>query len=584
MPNPARKLILGRMPINSLPELCIPAGAWCFAGREDFFPHWQQRFTFAPEPLWDTPELEHAARAAQALAANTLPVLADIIHRGDEPDASRLHAGASLRPAPLPPAYWELLLGPWAIAAAQVIIDRWRRVQAMLAIWGQEPFTVELLPQDCVFAFGTEEDFLKHGALGHSFNHWLFSRLLDAVWPAAWTKVMLPARRRTYWERHEQNKKPTWADRRRALLLRLPFSCIRGATLGQTLRLSLSLLAPAHGPDRSRPLSSFSTAASGVATGLPCPALPLMLSALPLSLQEMSHPEEIPRVRHPRCRVIHMRTYDDAAYRQRVAIWRASGHRLVVVQQDGHEGHARVSCAAPFLAYTQHACTTWGWTRHSGYAGNFVPLPSFQLSAVHNAWRGGGEHWLFTSKGMPALACQMDSLPTPLQWEAYRRLKSLFFAALPQAMQSACRYYPHAPRPTLLDDAAWVLQRFPHAHLGAADFVPQLLRCRLMVSDHYGRALAMAMAANVPTIMYWNRDAWPLSGDSDDALRMLEAAGIWFAHPEAAARQLAQVWDNPAQWWQSPERQQARAAWCARFALSVETGITAAWRTALRRL
>ena len=59
---------------------------------------------------------------------------------------------------------------------------------------------VPLLPRDCSFSFATGPDFVMHGALGHTYNHWLFSRLLEEVFPAAWSmevaRVLLLYRRR----------------------------------------------------------------------------------------------------------------------------------------------------------------------------------------------------------------------------------------------------------------------------------------------------------------------------------------------------------------------------------------------------
>ena len=69
-------LVLGAMPRGAEPESHWAAGPWCFAGEEDFFPDWEDRFVFAPEPLRDLKVLERTAKEAQALCVDSLPALA----------------------------------------------------------------------------------------------------------------------------------------------------------------------------------------------------------------------------------------------------------------------------------------------------------------------------------------------------------------------------------------------------------------------------------------------------------------------------------------------------------------------------
>jgi putative transferase (TIGR04331 family) len=46
----------------------------------------------------------------------------------------------------------------------------------------------------------------------------------------------------------------------------------------------------------------------------------------------------------------------------------------------------------------------------------------------------------------------------------------------------------------------------------------------------------------------------------------LEQAGILFHEPERASAQINAVWPHVEQWCRGSVRQQARAAWCERFA------------------
>ena len=209
-------LVLGTMPRGAEPETHWAAGPWCFAGAEDFFPDWEDRFVFAPEPLRDLKVLERAAKEAQALCVDSLPAL-----------AARLCPHSAELPAP----YWETLLTPWAIDVAKQIVERWQRVKAMTEAWGHLPLLVPLLPENCTFSFRGEHDFTLHGALGVAFNHWLLSRLLEAHWPEAWRKEMLPPLSEAYGDETPTDLKGRLRQWARRAQLRLLFPRLKGMSL-----------------------------------------------------------------------------------------------------------------------------------------------------------------------------------------------------------------------------------------------------------------------------------------------------------------------------------------------------------------
>lgn len=143
-------LALGVMPRGAAPETHWAAGPWCFAGMEDFFPDWEYRFTFAPEPLRDLKVLERTAKEAQALCVDSLPAL-----------AARLCPHS----ADLPASYWETLLTPWAIDVAKQIVERWQRVRAMTEAWGH-------LPCACPCCLKTAPSAFAMSTISHCAARW----------------------------------------------------------------------------------------------------------------------------------------------------------------------------------------------------------------------------------------------------------------------------------------------------------------------------------------------------------------------------------------------------------------------------
>ncbi len=568
MPAP-RTLVLGRMPEDATPETHLAAGPWCFVGREELFPDWEERYTFGPEPLATPEALEAAARQAQTLAVESVP---------DVAAALCPHAAA------LPRAYWDMALGSWLIMATQQVVERALRLTALVAQWGREPLCVPLLPEDCAFSFATEQDFVLSGALGHDYNHWLFSRLLEPILPAAWSREYLPAVRAAYAAAPPADGKARLRrivrDAARLLLLSLPFPRIKGFSLRQSLTFSLALLRNRTPVDHSRPLADYGS----LRPELPCPALPLILASLPESLRQARHPARLRPASAPRTRVAHISACEDTAYRLRLARWRGKGHKLIFIQHGGNYGHIRTDSIVPVTEYCQHAFITWGWTSQSPLRGNFLPLPHGQLARLRNAHKDASGLLLYVGTEMPVFPYRMDSRLTPRQYVQYRDDKQWFFEALPRRIHRQCLYRPYFPVPGTLDDAPWLLPRFPDVRLCVGPLDPHMLSCRLLVLDHHGTTLELAMAANVPMVLFWNRAGWGLCPETETALDALAAADIWHPTAESAAMHLRRIWDDVPAWWNSAPVQKARADWCAQYALTVDGPVEPLWINTLKTL
>lgn len=155
---------------------------------------------------------------------------------------------------------------------------------------------------------------------------------------------------------------------------------------------------------------------------------------------------------------------------------------------------------------------------------------------------------------------------------------------LPRRLHDKILYRPHFDAPGALDDAPWLLPRFPHVRLCSGPLEARMLTCALMVLDHHGTTLLQALAANVPTIAYWDRSIWPMTDEALARLDLLAEAGIWQPSAEAAAAKVREVWDNPARWWLDERVQSARRAFCREHAFVDPKGPDAHIVSLLQRL
>ncbi|MEG2171789.1 MAG: LIC12162 family protein [Desulfovibrionaceae bacterium] len=564
-------LMLGPMPRVAKAATHRAAGPWCFVGLEEFFPNWEEDFSFAPEPLRDRDALAVAAAQAQRLVARNIAPLA--VH---------------VRPkgSPLPTAYWDMVFGAWLIMVTQQVVDRWLRVQAMVELWGQEPLTVEILPSDCTFTFGDDHDFVLGGCLGQTYNHWLMSRLLEPVWPAAWKKVVLsPVHERQCAADTPLRWKEKAKELARQMVLRWPFPAVKGFGLRHMLRFSWALRGNTGTEDRSRSLAALDVPYAQVPDEhLPCDILPLLYASLPQGIRNARHPAALTPAVRVRTRVANVSALEDTPYRMLLARWRGMGHKLVFIQHGGNYGHVRTSSVDPVVEYCQHAFITWGWTKQSPCTGNFIPLPHAQLAALRDKHTNTSDQLLFVGSELTVFPYRMDSRLTPCQVLQYRDDKQWFFEALPRAVQKQCQYRPYFSVPGALTDAEWLLPRFPLVHLCSGPLDAHMLSCRLLVLDHHGTTLELGMAANVPMVMFWDRQAWGLCPETETALDDLAAVGIWQPTAESAAMHILHIWDDIPGWWNSEAVQAARQRWMRQYALTVPDSIEPYWIKALTSL
>lgn len=598
-----RTLVLGSMPDGATPQTHLASGPWCFVGREERFPGWDggpvpgrdkarvSDAAPAPDsaafPMPDDPYPDARSMEAEARAANG-EVLRLVRLLGVEADAR----GGRERSE----RYWQMALGPFLLPAVHMLAERQRRAADLIARHGGESLRVELLPEDIPFSFRSTLDFMLHGIQNVTFNHYVFSRIVEAALASdtektiAWRADYLPAV--PLHQAKSEDRRPLsvrCADGLRRLLRDLPFPRYKGFTLAQALLLSLAVLGN-KGKDEDQTLDFSRYGTEGFVWRFP--AEKLIRACLPLDLLSgmLSGPPGRGDANKSPCgarlplRGMTPAFSQDDTYRLRLANLRESGCRLFCVQHGANYGNLLSVGILPF-EYSQHAFFTWGWSRHEGQAANARPLPHPALAAICGAHRENAPRLILVGTEMSAYTYRLKSRPLAKAMLAYRAGKIAFFRTLLEALPQRagagntpnCPDDPARPVPELLyrpyfkvagglDDGDYVLRRLPEVGPCTGDLTAHMLGCRLLVLDHYGTTLHMALAADVPTLAFWNRHEWGMEPESDNVLDALQKAGILHATPEETARRALAVWDDPAAWWKSLPVREARALWLERYA------------------
>lgn len=97
-------------------------------------------------------------------------------------------------------------------------------------------------------------------------------------------------------------------------------------------------------------------------------------------------------------------------------------------------------------------------------------------------------------------------------------------------------------------------------------FRNRLSACRLFVCDHLSTTYAEALAANVPTVLFWNEARYPIRDTAMPYIRALKACQVLHDTPESAAIWVAKIYDDPGPWWLSDSCQKAVKEFCYLYA------------------
>lgn len=224
-----------------------------------------------------------------------------------------------------------------------------------------------------------------------------------------------------------------------------------------------------------------------------------------------------------------------------------------------------------------------GWERE-GCLAEVIPMPEVKLIGRKKIGASNikkGILWGTTSA--PRYLVQFWYLP-PILFQNYLHWHKRFSEALLSNLLLEICVRPH------YQDNGWnivsrLTESIPGLKVDSWDspFIESLDKCRLYVCDHFSTTFAEALAANKPTILFWDPKANELRPEAEQYFDLLRSNGILFDSPEAAAEAVNHVYDDVESWWDDPGRQKAVRSFCERFARTSPDAI-ALWSNELKKV
>jgi len=273
--------------------------------------------------------------------------------------------------------------------------------------------------------------------------------------------------------------------------------------------------------------------------------------------------------------------YDEPFKHWAAACAEENGTKLLGVQHGGDYGSVAEHSSERHEISISDRYFTWGWDLR-GMEAKVIPAYALKLAGRRRSRPvQGGAGVLFVATQASRYPAHLDSFT--LNFSEYLDWQKRFTLELPDRLRALIYVRFHA------EDLGWdFVPRWKEWNPSAVvenwrvPFMESLCRRRIYICDHLSTTFIEALAADKPTLLFWNRKNTVLREDAKSYYEMLQAVGILFEDPESAARTLTRIYDDVDSWWQAPARQAARAHFCHRFGRT-GAGALRNWASLLRK-
>jgi putative transferase (TIGR04331 family) len=251
------------------------------------------------------------------------------------------------------------------------------------------------------------------------------------------------------------------------------------------------------------------------------------------------------------------------------------GSRLVTVQHGSYYGMSRF---APTELHESRAADTfmvWGWADEKIRRSRNLPSPKLSSLGGQNSRKSNSktaQMILFVGSALERYLFRFHSAPIGGQWQYYLEWEMRFFSALPERLRPVVFFRPLlTPQARVFALRQRVSSQFPEIQWDIERSVYRSIeRSRIAVIDHSGTTFLEALVANIPTVLFWDSQFWEFREEAEPYIESLREGGILLETPEAAAAQVAKIYDDPWKWWGSQSVQEIRHRFIDRYAFARE--------------
>lgn len=237
--------------------------------------------------------------------------------------------------------------------------------------------------------------------------------------------------------------------------------------------------------------------------------------------------------------------------------------KLVGVQHGGGYGALKCHNYALLERSLTDVYISWGWKS----ARNVIPMPSTFICKRFldcKVTKRIGALWATNSiaRYPYSVAARTFNPESYLQWQ----LRFVGVLTPTVCSEMLMRLSPSSDSHYVQDCQEMFPQLTVEVSNDSVSFYEQLYNSKIFIADAFGTTFNYSLAFNIPTIIFWDPTIWVLTDYAKPYFKALQDVGIFHDSPESAAAMLNKVSDNPTQWWESEDVQEARKFYCESYA------------------
>jgi putative transferase (TIGR04331 family) len=536
------------------PSMDYALGPWCFIGAEHLHPDLDD-INFV-EPFREIDQITEADQATRALANQYAIKLSAHLNELHSRDYSV--------------EYWRSMLILWLVAMIQALWRRYRHIEEFIKEHGNKSLDVHIYDGPIQSNPDSLNDFMDLLLYSPNYDFLISSAIVKKLAPSNWNFISVAP---TYDQQRSNDAELGLISERyssnlvRRLFGRLCFDSVQGTRIS---RLFFSAYINAL-PKIKYEAATFSEDKK-IFEAMPGTFLQVLDVLIDLTIPNaytknfLDLEAAAKKLKYYPGRLLIDHVAGQGSLSQViVAQALAAGERLIGFQHGAMDGNSKWT---PWSEAEKqyYAWISWGWDKQEDIQGQIVPLPSPYLSRFRNKHRAKNENLVFVGAKFFLRGNRFDSAPSPSQYVKYRHSKKVFIEELPDRIFRKLLYRPYVRSIGTINDEEYIVRHFPEAGILRGGFHSQILDCRLLVLDHPGTTLNIAMAANIPTVLFWNPKHWPQCRQIEPLFEKFKAHGMLFDDPREAARFVEENWDDIGSWWNSDSVQYLRNKWAYHYA------------------
>lgn len=460
--------------------------------------------------------------------------------------------------------FWNIFFNSWLISLIQTCIVKEKIIENIIRKYKNDIIKIEIIQLNNKWCFRDSFDFLNNGISNNLFNEWLYSQIIKNKIPANWLvsyKNISPEKnfetQRSFNLKSISKKVINFCSQRSSLVF--------GFNFLDKLYFSLLLI--------------FKNKVSNVKN------LEVIKDNINWSFNFeidiienifFEYTEKLSNINVQKKRIgkLKLITATDLFYDSNKIIDCAKrverGEYLIGSQHGGHT-YGSASITAFLNTVEINKCIkffTWGWDVFEGTSTILQPLPSPYLSKFKNKYKCKNDKIILIGTSMHLFHRRFESLPSPKEFLNYRNNKFNFISKikLHNNLYKNFYYRPYFHENSGLNDITFFKEKFSDLLILNGKLDDALLKCKLLILDHPGTTLNIAMSANIPVLCFWNNDFFKLNKQAKTDLLPLKKNNIFFDNFDSLLQHLISIQNNIPSWWQSKELQFARHNWCNKYA------------------